>query len=125
MRSLRSPAIYAAPDRFDSRAAYPNFGAIWVRETMADPVAECVAAVSWVDIVGFPKQEATMEITFTGMDETDLEQQIWTWRTNNPNLKMTKKHPIEILPLRLSTPHSGQKIFAGNQVSLRVEYDEV
>jgi hypothetical protein len=78
-----------------------------------------------LDIVGFPKQEATMEITFTGMDETDLEQQIWTWRTNNPNLKMTKKHPIEILPLRLSTPHSGQKIFAGHQVSLRVEYDEV
>jgi hypothetical protein len=92
---------------------------------MADPVAECVAAVSGVDIVGFPKQEAAMEITFTGMDETDLEQQIWTWRTNNQNLKMTKKHPIEILPLSLSTPHSGQKIFAGHQVSLRVEYEEV
>jgi hypothetical protein len=109
----------------DSRAGYPDFTAIWVSETMADPVAECVAVISGVDIVGFSKQEAAMEITFTGMDETDLEQQILTWRTNNPNLKMTKKHPIEILPLRLSTPHSGQKIFAGHQVSLRVEYDEV
>ena len=125
MRSLRSPAVWAAPTCFDSRAAYPDFTAICVIETIAAPVAECVAAGSGADIVGIPKQEAAMEITFTGMDETDLEQQIWTWRTNNPNLKMTKKHPIEILPLRLSTPHSGQKIFAGHQVSLRVEYDEV
>jgi len=85
---------------------------------------ECVATFSGAYIVGIPKQEAAMEITFTGMDESDLEQQIWAWRTNNPNLKMTKKYPIEILPLRLSTPHSGQKIFAGHQVSLRVEYDE-
>jgi hypothetical protein len=109
----------------DSRAAYPDFAAICVTETIADPVAECVAVISGVDIVGFSKQEAAMEITFTGMDESDLEQQIWAWRANNPNLKMTKKHPIEMLPLSLSTPHSGQKIFAGHQVSLRVEYEEV
>ena len=37
--------------------------------------------------------------TFEGKDQTDLDKQIWDWKSLNPKVKELKRHPVERLPL--------------------------
>lgn len=40
-----------------------------------------------------------MNIRFTDLDDTDLEQKIWAWSTSNPQFRITKRHAVEMLPV--------------------------
>jgi hypothetical protein len=65
-----------------------------------------------------------MTIRFKGKDQYDLDQQVWNWRSANPQLKVTKIHPTEQLPLQAYNPYPVRKIAARDTVSVLVEYNE-
>jgi hypothetical protein len=47
--------------------------------------------------------------TFDGKDDRDLEEQLWQWRSTNPNVVVKYKHPIERLPLEFRERKPGAK----------------
>ena len=63
-----------------------------------------------------------MDTRFYGMDQYDLDQQIWTWRSENPHFKVRRIHPTEDIPLTVSDRRPGQKIQFKKRVSVLVEY---
>jgi hypothetical protein len=64
-----------------------------------------------------------MAIKLYGVDDTDLEQKLWVWRNENSSFRITKRHPIERLPLDMSPVRPGTKLLAKNTVSVLVEYE--
>jgi hypothetical protein len=62
--------------------------------------------------------------TFDGKDDRDLEEQLWQWRSTNPNVVVKYKHPIERLPLEFRERKPGSKVSAANLVSMRVDYED-
>jgi hypothetical protein len=63
-------------------------------------------------------------ITFRGKDEVDIERQFWDWRAANPKAVIVTKHPIEQLPLEMSSPTVGAKTQAPDLVLMRVDYTD-
>ena len=64
-------------------------------------------------------------MTLKGKDETDLEKQLWDWRSDHPNAIVTTKHPIEQLILEMKDPVGKfGKLQARDSVSMRIDYNE-
>jgi hypothetical protein len=63
-------------------------------------------------------------ITFRGKDEVDIERQLWDWRMANPKAVISTKHPIERLPLGMSSPTMGAKRQALDTVLMRIDYTD-
>jgi hypothetical protein len=63
--------------------------------------------------------------TFTGKDQYDVDQQMWNWRSSNPNIKVVKAHPAEDLELRMRAPAPNHRPIASPQdrVSVKVDYE--
>jgi hypothetical protein len=61
-------------------------------------------------------------IVFTGLSESDLNQKVWEWQTNNL-VTIIMAHPDEHLPLDFKSrvPHSKLDNFP-DQFSRRVDY---
>lgn len=64
-----------------------------------------------------------MERRFTGLDEADLNQQIWAWRAENPTKRIATTHPMEWLPLAMMPGKFGHKITTPDRVMIRIEYE--
>jgi hypothetical protein len=62
--------------------------------------------------------------TFEGKDETDLEKQIWDWKSVNPRIKLAKRNSTERLPLKMNKITRSVKINSPNLVSIRIDYEE-
>lgn len=60
-----------------------------------------------------------------GKDQYDLDQQIWVWRSNNPNLRITRIHPTEDLDVIASAPLPLRKIDAKDRVAVVIDYEEI
>ena len=61
--------------------------------------------------------------TFIGKDEFDLEQLLWNWRSTNPRVVVTTKHPVERLERRMQSPKKYEKLLAADTVSMPIDYD--
>jgi hypothetical protein len=62
--------------------------------------------------------------TFNGKTENDLAQQFMGWQQSTPGIRIREKHPIEALPLTLTTPIRGAKVQVPDRVTMRVDYDD-
>jgi hypothetical protein len=91
--------------------------------------AGCVAAFSGLADLSFCNRqgkEIAMKSTvgFTGMDEHDIERQLWDWRSAHPTARNLHRHSFEHLPLSMKATERGAKLDAQAQISLRVDYEE-
>jgi hypothetical protein len=68
--------------------------------------------------------ETAMQIELPLKSDDDVDQAIFRWRTANPAMKITKKHPVKILPLQMLPTQPGRKIEACDQFSVLMEYEE-
>ena len=62
--------------------------------------------------------------TFTGKHKSDLDRQIWHWRSANLHISVNKVHPIKDIPLRLHRPRV--RLSTSNpqdRVSIKVDYE--
>jgi hypothetical protein len=64
----------------------------------------------------------TLTQDFTGNGEFDLEQQLWAWRSANPQAVAVARQPIEHLELVMKAPVPGATLVAPDTVRLRIEY---
>jgi hypothetical protein len=62
--------------------------------------------------------------TFRGKDEIDVKQQLWAWRNANPNVVVTREHPVEALPLDMRPVGGYAKLEAADQVTMRVDFEQ-
>jgi hypothetical protein len=63
-------------------------------------------------------------MTFRGKDETDIERQLWDWRSANPKAVVTTKHPIEHLIPEMKPVSRFAKLQAVDLVSMRIDYND-
>jgi hypothetical protein len=65
-----------------------------------------------------------MEKRFSSPDKPGLDQQLWAWRNDHPQFKVTKIHAIEDLPLKVVDSRPWRIIEAIDCVAMRIEYEE-
>jgi hypothetical protein len=64
-------------------------------------------------------------IVLTGMSETDLNNQQWSWQTSGAQKRIVKQWPDERLPTRMRSPMPMQKILpTDDQLSRKIDYED-
>ncbi len=64
-----------------------------------------------------------MNKRFESVDRTGLDQQIWAWRNEHSEFRITKIRAVERLPLQMKSPRPHQLIMPTNTVAVFVEYE--
>jgi hypothetical protein len=55
--------------------------------------------------------------------EYDEDQAVRDWQAANPRARIIKRHPVQLLPLRVKSRRLGQKLLAEDQFSVMIEYE--
>jgi hypothetical protein len=71
-----------------------------------------------------PPSAMMKSMTLKGKDETDLERQLWDWRSANPKAVVTTKHPVEYPTPEMKPVSKGGALQGADLVSMRIDYND-
>jgi hypothetical protein len=68
-------------------------------------------------------EETAVKIELPLKVEYDEDQAVRDWQATDPRARIIKRHPVQMLSLRMKSCRPGQKLLAEDQFSVMIEYE--